>query len=194
MNLIVFVKLEFKILKRNSKRPKLPNHSKSPSTFPDHSKNIEPKTREAQAKSKKKKNSPSKKRNLKKKKIQYSKKEDWSKIHSFLQSMNPSFHLILLYLSFLRFKTIVTELWVKMITILYLAKLTTYFSYGLLFSFGQLHDFFRKIFDWYCTSNLQVLLFACSLNRIVYGFDWCRARKTWCFSEAKNISEKPWNC
>ena len=55
MNLIVFVKLEFKILKRNSKRPKLPNRSKSPSTFPDHSKNIEPKTREAQAKSKKKK-------------------------------------------------------------------------------------------------------------------------------------------
>ena len=67
MNLIVFVKLEFKILKRNSKRPKLPNHSKSPSTFPHHSKNIE-QTRKARAKVKKKKNSPSKKSNLKKKK------------------------------------------------------------------------------------------------------------------------------
>ena len=82
MNLIVSMKLEFNILKRNSKRPKLPNHSKSPPTFPDHYKNIEPKTRETHAKGKKNNNnnkinkkSPRKK-DLKKKKINI-KKEDW---------------------------------------------------------------------------------------------------------------------
>ena len=195
MNLIVSVKLEFKILKRNSKRPKLPNHSKSPSTFPDHSKNIERKTREAQAKVKKKR----KKIHLAKEEFEKKKKINIPKrglvknpiISSVSESLFLSHSLIFF---FSQIQTIFTELWVKMITILYLTKLTTYFNYGLLFSFGQLHDFFRKIFDWYCTSNLQVLLFACSLNRIVYGFDWCRARKTWCFSEAKNISEKPWNC
>ncbi|GFP82428.1 long chain base biosynthesis protein 2a [Phtheirospermum japonicum] len=42
-----------------------------------------------------------------------------------------------------------------MITIPYLTALTTYFSYGLLFAFGQLRDFFRKIFDWWSRSNLQ---------------------------------------
>lgn len=46
----------------------------------------------------------------------------------------------------------------KMITIPYLTALTTYFSYGLLFAFGQFRDFFRKIFDWWHASNLQVLL------------------------------------
>ncbi|XWS47762.1 hypothetical protein CRYUN_Cryun13aG0012600 [Craigia yunnanensis] len=42
-----------------------------------------------------------------------------------------------------------------MITIPYLTALTTYFSYGLLFAFGQFRDFFRKIFDWWYASNLQ---------------------------------------
>ncbi|XP_049409951.1 long chain base biosynthesis protein 2a-like isoform X1 [Solanum stenotomum] len=42
-----------------------------------------------------------------------------------------------------------------MITIPYLTALSTYFSYGLLFAFGQFRDFFRKIFDWWNASNLQ---------------------------------------
>lgn len=42
-----------------------------------------------------------------------------------------------------------------MITIPYLTALTTYFSYGLLFAFGQFRDFFRKIFDWWRGNNLQ---------------------------------------
>lgn len=44
----------------------------------------------------------------------------------------------------------------KMIAIPYLTALTTYFSYGLLFAFGQFRDFFRKIFDWCSSNNLQV--------------------------------------
>ncbi|KAL2935579.1 Long chain base biosynthesis protein 2a [Bienertia sinuspersici] len=42
-----------------------------------------------------------------------------------------------------------------MITIPYLTALTTYFSYGLLFVFGQLRDLFRKIFDRWTSSNLE---------------------------------------
>ncbi|THG07426.1 hypothetical protein TEA_025539 [Camellia sinensis var. sinensis] len=42
-----------------------------------------------------------------------------------------------------------------MITIPYLTALTTLFSYGLLFAFGQFRDFFRKIIDWCKASNLQ---------------------------------------
>ncbi|KAK6123769.1 hypothetical protein DH2020_042489 [Rehmannia glutinosa] len=42
-----------------------------------------------------------------------------------------------------------------MITIPYLTALTTYFSYGLLFAFGQLRDFFRKIVDWWSHNSLQ---------------------------------------
>uniref|UniRef100_A0A3Q7GYN5 serine C-palmitoyltransferase n=1 Tax=Solanum lycopersicum TaxID=4081 RepID=A0A3Q7GYN5_SOLLC len=42
-----------------------------------------------------------------------------------------------------------------MINIPYLTALSTYFSYGLLFAFGQFRDFFRKIFDWWNASNLQ---------------------------------------
>ncbi|PPD92968.1 hypothetical protein GOBAR_DD10104 [Gossypium barbadense] len=42
-----------------------------------------------------------------------------------------------------------------MITIPYLTALTTYFSYGLLFAFGQFRDFFRNIFDWWHASNLE---------------------------------------
>ncbi|KAK6794873.1 hypothetical protein RDI58_008326 [Solanum bulbocastanum] len=42
-----------------------------------------------------------------------------------------------------------------MITIPYLTALTTYFSYGLLFAFGQFREFFRKIFDWWRGNNLQ---------------------------------------
>ncbi|BBH00571.1 long chain base2 [Prunus dulcis] len=34
-------------------------------------------------------------------------------------------------------------------------RLTTYFSYGLLFVFGQVRDFFRKFIDWWSSSNLQ---------------------------------------
>lgn len=43
----------------------------------------------------------------------------------------------------------------KMITIPYLTALSTYFSYGLLFAFGQLRDFFRKIIDWWQSGDLQ---------------------------------------
>ncbi|KAF8408469.1 hypothetical protein HHK36_007623 [Tetracentron sinense] len=42
-----------------------------------------------------------------------------------------------------------------MIAIPYLTALTTYFSYGLLFAFGQIRDFFRKIIGWCRSSNLQ---------------------------------------
>ncbi|XWS43956.1 hypothetical protein CRYUN_Cryun15aG0003000 [Craigia yunnanensis] len=43
-----------------------------------------------------------------------------------------------------------------MIAIPYLTALTTYFSYGLLFVFGQFRDFFRNFIDWCCSSkNLQ---------------------------------------
>ncbi|KAF8390720.1 hypothetical protein HHK36_025247 [Tetracentron sinense] len=42
-----------------------------------------------------------------------------------------------------------------MITIPYLTALTTYFSYGLLFAFGQIRDLFRKILDRLRSSNLQ---------------------------------------
>ncbi|KAH0969583.1 hypothetical protein GBA52_028509 [Prunus armeniaca] len=42
-----------------------------------------------------------------------------------------------------------------MIAIPYLTALTTYFSYGLLFVFGQVRDFFRKFIDWWSSSNLQ---------------------------------------
>lgn len=42
-----------------------------------------------------------------------------------------------------------------MITIPYLTALSTYFSYGLLFAFGQFRDFFRKFFDWWRATNLQ---------------------------------------
>ncbi|XP_071701879.1 long chain base biosynthesis protein 2a-like [Rutidosis leptorrhynchoides] len=42
-----------------------------------------------------------------------------------------------------------------MITIPYVTALTTYFSYGLLFAFGQLRDFFRNIFDWWKDNKLQ---------------------------------------
>jgi len=44
-----------------------------------------------------------------------------------------------------------------MITIPYLTAVSTYFSYGLLFAFGQLRDYSRLIFDWWRTNNLQVL-------------------------------------
>nr|GLL32315.1 long chain base biosynthesis protein 2a [Ipomoea trifida] len=42
-----------------------------------------------------------------------------------------------------------------MITIPYFTALTTFFSYVLLFAFGQLRDFFRKAIDWYDSRNLQ---------------------------------------
>lgn len=46
----------------------------------------------------------------------------------------------------------------KMITIPYFTALTTFFSYVLLFAFGQLRDFFRKVIDRYDSRNLQVSL------------------------------------
>lgn len=42
-----------------------------------------------------------------------------------------------------------------MIAIPYLTALTTFFSYVLLFVFGQIRDSFRKITDWYSFNNLQ---------------------------------------
>ncbi|VFQ66487.1 unnamed protein product [Cuscuta campestris] len=42
-----------------------------------------------------------------------------------------------------------------MITIPYFTALTTFFSYVLLFAFGQLRDFFRKFIDWYDSKSLQ---------------------------------------
>ncbi|KAL6325172.1 hypothetical protein AAG906_023017 [Vitis piasezkii] len=42
-----------------------------------------------------------------------------------------------------------------MIAIPYVTALTTYFSYGLLFVFGQIRDLFRKILDWSRSNNLQ---------------------------------------
>ncbi|KAM1950569.1 hypothetical protein ACFX15_005281 [Malus domestica] len=42
-----------------------------------------------------------------------------------------------------------------MIAIPYLTALTTYFSYGSLFVFDQVRDFFRKIIDWWSASNMQ---------------------------------------
>lgn len=46
-----------------------------------------------------------------------------------------------------------------MIAIPYVTALTTYFSYGLLFVFGQIRDLFRKILDWFRSNNLQVSCF-----------------------------------
>lgn len=48
-----------------------------------------------------------------------------------------------------------------MITIPYITALTTYFSYGLLFAFGQLRDFFRRFVDWWSHSSLQVNIHSC---------------------------------
>ncbi|KAL9231579.1 hypothetical protein vseg_006790 [Gypsophila vaccaria] len=42
-----------------------------------------------------------------------------------------------------------------MITIPYLTALSTYLSYSLLFVFGQIRDFFRKIINWRKSNNLQ---------------------------------------
>ncbi|CAH8386327.1 unnamed protein product [Eruca vesicaria subsp. sativa] len=42
-----------------------------------------------------------------------------------------------------------------MITIPYLTVVSTYFSYGLRFAFGQLRDYSRLIVDWCSTNNLQ---------------------------------------
>lgn len=42
-----------------------------------------------------------------------------------------------------------------MITIPYLTAVSTYFSYGLLFAFGQLRDYSRRIFDWWSTNDLH---------------------------------------
>jgi serine palmitoyltransferase len=43
-----------------------------------------------------------------------------------------------------------------MVRLPYVTALTTLFSYGLLFAFGQLRDFFRRILDAGKSSNLKV--------------------------------------
>lgn len=52
----------------------------------------------------------------------------------------------------------------------YLTALTTYFSYGLLFAFGQLRDFFRKTIDWWSASTLQVRAFTLKMKRYASEF------------------------
>ncbi|KAG0501633.1 hypothetical protein HPP92_001705 [Vanilla planifolia] len=42
-----------------------------------------------------------------------------------------------------------------MVRLPYFSALTTLFSYGLLFAFGQLRDFFRKILDWFKSKDLH---------------------------------------
>lgn len=61
----------------------------------------------------------------------------------------------------------------KMIAIPYLTALTTYFSYGLLFAFGQFRDFFRKIFDWCSSNNLQARAFSQFLNFSIFLYIYC---------------------
>lgn len=56
-----------------------------------------------------------------------------------------------------------------MIAIPYLTALTTYFSYGLLFAFGQIRDFFRKFCDgWWSPNNLQVKQTAAAAAAFVF--------------------------
>jgi len=43
-----------------------------------------------------------------------------------------------------------------MVRLAYTTALTTLFSYGLLFAFGQLRDFFRKLVDWFKAKNVKV--------------------------------------
>lgn len=45
---------------------------------------------------------------------------------------------------------------ITMVRLPYLTALTTLFSYGLLFAFGQLRDFFRKLIDWSKSKDLKV--------------------------------------
>ncbi|KAJ6410487.1 hypothetical protein OIU84_007267 [Salix udensis] len=49
-----------------------------------------------------------------------------------------------------------------MVKIPFFLALSTYFSFGLLFVFGQVRDFFRKIFDFFHCSNLQGYAPICS--------------------------------
>ncbi|KQJ88450.1 long chain base biosynthesis protein 2a [Brachypodium distachyon] len=42
-----------------------------------------------------------------------------------------------------------------MVRLPYTTALTTLFSYGLLFAFGQLRDFFRKFIDWFKDKNIK---------------------------------------
>ena len=53
--------------------------------------------------------------------------------------------------------------------------LTTLFSYGLLFAFGQLRDFFRMLIDWFKATSVKVrqLYFRSDLAflMIYFGFD-----------------------
>jgi hypothetical protein len=43
-----------------------------------------------------------------------------------------------------------------MVRLPYTTALTTLLSYGLLFAFGQLRDFFRKLIDWFKATNVKV--------------------------------------
>lgn len=40
-----------------------------------------------------------------------------------------------------------------MVRLPYLIALSTLFSYGLLFAFGQMRDFFRKLIDWFKSTS-----------------------------------------
>lgn len=71
-----------------------------------------------------------------------------------------------------------------MITIPYITALTTYFSYGLLFAFGQFRDFFRKIFDWWRGNNLQVhLSLSLPLSPSPVYFNYCLLYIIFCIFE-----------
>ncbi|CAN4100589.1 unnamed protein product [Withania somnifera] len=65
-----------------------------------------------------------------------------------------------------------------MITIPYLTALTTYFSYGLLFAFGQFRDFFRKIFDWWHARICTYLLRTFYIRRLYLRIQDCFGRPT----------------
>ncbi|KAM1114808.1 hypothetical protein PS1_005474 [Malus domestica] len=54
-----------------------------------------------------------------------------------------------------------------MIAIPYLTALTTYFSYGSLFVFDQVRDFFRKIIDWWSASNICSFDWSECFNRLI---------------------------
>ena len=66
-----------------------------------------------------------------------------------------------------------------MVRLPYTTALTTLFSYGLLFAFGQLRDFFRKFVDWFKAKNVKVRgpaelrLSPHGSERFHPDFSWC---------------------
>ncbi|RWW10341.1 hypothetical protein BHE74_00001585 [Ensete ventricosum] len=51
-----------------------------------------------------------------------------------------------------------------MVRLPYLTALTTLFSYGLLFAFGQLRDFFRKLIDWSRSKSKDLRVWTTNLH------------------------------